>query len=287
MPTTLTADLHHQVGQPSENDSVKQTMRMLFELGRANWLQTVPDNGEPRKLPWQMQMACGCVYGAHDEPSEGYQGDYIHENGDLGCPFADAKKLFDQTEAEGKAENTVIPEHMDCCGCWNAMRGQSTVGPDALPHCPWHGDLYPDGRPQFVNGTQQAPPPGWTDPVWNFLKKLPPELDSKSLIPDQEWSVQPPSKETWFKVGIGATVFAHILIWLGMIVSCVLLPFKVPLVIAFPIICLVVNLAFRTDICPVTRLENYFRRKLGWKDIPDLAHYHILCPLLHGRECFK
>lgn len=76
------------------------------------------------------------------------------------------------------------------------------------------------------------------------------------------------------------TVIVHFLICLGNVCSFFILPFIESPWVAFPCCSLVIFLTFQREVqCPLTRLENYLRDKLGMPPIKTFIGHYILKPL--------
>lgn len=68
----------------------------------------------------------------------------------------------------------------------------------------------------------------------------------------------------------------HFIIILGNILACIIIPFTTPWYIALPLCTFLVRLGLMPDDCPVTRLENKIRVKLGMVQIDRfITHYYI------------
>lgn len=74
-------------------------------------------------------------------------------------------------------------------------------------------------------------------------------------------------------------IVGHALVIVGNIVSIFVLPFCAPWYVALPIISLLINLMFGPTDCPLTRLENRVRRRVGMKEIKYFVGHYFIWPL--------
>lgn len=103
----------------------------------------------------------------------------------------------------------------------------------------------------------------------------PPELPSLTA-----WSLSSGWLVLWWFIVIG-----HTAVWVGLLASCVLTLVYQPLYISILAISFSIYILTTDTICPITRLENCVRRKLGWPEVGHFTHWYVICPLLHGRTC--
>jgi hypothetical protein len=82
-------------------------------------------------------------------------------------------------------------------------------------------------------------------------------------------------------------VGGHVAVWLGLTAACVLSALKQPWYITMIAISFCVSLLLSDGMCPVTRWENYTRRKMGWKEVGHFTHWYVICPIFHGRVCAR
>jgi hypothetical protein len=78
---------------------------------------------------------------------------------------------------------------------------------------------------------------------------------------------------------LGIIVVGHAAVILGNIVAIFILPFREVWYVALPIITLLINLMFGATDCPLTRLENRVRRRLGMKEIKYFVGHYLIWPL--------
>ena len=77
-----------------------------------------------------------------------------------------------------------------------------------------------------------------------------------------------------FKAGLYITIVLHWAFVLILTVSIPVVLYKGPWYISFPIVSWLINLPRAMIKCPLTELENYFRKQLGLPKIKGfLSHY--------------
>lgn len=85
---------------------------------------------------------------------------------------------------------------------------------------------------------------------------------------------------------LSVVVAFHSLVWVGLAISFCVLPFLAPLYVALPCMSFILVQATTTEACPVTRLENYMRAKLGWPTIAKFGPHYFFHWLL-GQACHQ
>jgi hypothetical protein len=76
--------------------------------------------------------------------------------------------------------------------------------------------------------------------------------------------------------GFILSVLIHIGIVVLNAVSFFVLPFKEPWYVAVPCVSVIFFLTFNRGTCPLTSLENFFRKKLGLPQIRGFVGHYIL-----------
>lgn len=71
-------------------------------------------------------------------------------------------------------------------------------------------------------------------------------------------------------------VFIHIIVVLCNVAAFFVLPFSEPWYVALPLCSFLLLLSFSRDQCPLTRLENKLRRKLGLTPIRGFIGHYLL-----------
>lgn len=71
----------------------------------------------------------------------------------------------------------------------------------------------------------------------------------------------------------------HFLVIIMCVSALFTLPFVEPWYIAWPLCSLIVNLMFSPIPCPLTRLEDSLRRKLGLREIRHFVGFYIVHPI--------
>jgi hypothetical protein len=89
------------------------------------------------------------------------------------------------------------------------------------------------------------------------------------------------------KAFLWGIIVGHAVVIVGNIVSIFILPFFAPWYIALPIITLLINLMFGATDCPLTRLENRVRRRLGMKEIKYFVGHYFVWPLKKHLKSLK
>lgn len=75
-------------------------------------------------------------------------------------------------------------------------------------------------------------------------------------------------------------VFIHAFVCLGNLLSFLILPFIEPPWISLPCCSLIFFLSFQKEIqCPLTRFENFYRKKLGMPPINRFIGHYFVSPL--------
>lgn len=83
------------------------------------------------------------------------------------------------------------------------------------------------------------------------------------------------SKLFW-KTVLGSLVIAHATLVVANLLAIFILPFTTPWYVAAPLISFIVNLTFTPVSCPLTKLENKIRKKMGLPEIRFfVAHYFL------------
>ena len=77
------------------------------------------------------------------------------------------------------------------------------------------------------------------------------------------------------RVCLYISVILHFILFLGNILSALILPFVVPWYVALPLCTFLVRLMVSRDRCPATDLENYIRLKIGLPKIAFVKNYII------------
>jgi hypothetical protein len=95
-------------------------------------------------------------------------------------------------------------------------------------------------------------------------------LDSRTL-----W----PTKEAWLTLALDFVVITHFLLVLGNAAACLMLPFYVPWYVSVPLVTFLVQQFTSRVECPLTKLENSLRRKLGRQEIKTFLKHYFLQPL--------
>lgn len=72
----------------------------------------------------------------------------------------------------------------------------------------------------------------------------------------------------------------HAAVWVGLALSFCVLPFLAPLYVALPCMAFILVQATTSEPCPVTRLENFLREKLGWPIIAEFGPHYFFHWLL-------
>lgn len=78
---------------------------------------------------------------------------------------------------------------------------------------------------------------------------------------------------------LATTVVVHAAFTIGVVCAFFVLPFKQPWEVWVPLEVLIVSLTFGRHECPVTRLENYYRRRLGYKPIGGFVGHYFKRPV--------
>ena len=82
-------------------------------------------------------------------------------------------------------------------------------------------------------------------------------------------------------------VTVHILVCIGNVISFFVLPFIEPPWIVLPCCSLIFFLSFQKEVqCPLTRLENIYRRKLGLPTIKGFVGHYFVSPLRKKKSNF-
>ena len=79
-----------------------------------------------------------------------------------------------------------------------------------------------------------------------------------------------------FLIGLYATVVSHYILFLALVLSMPYAAIYEPWYVSVPLVVWVLNLMTLPVRCPLTTLENYFRRKLGIPTIKGFVSRWIL-----------
>jgi hypothetical protein len=88
-----------------------------------------------------------------------------------------------------------------------------------------------------------------------------------------------PSKDAWISLMLDFVVIGHFVLVFGNMLACLVLPFYVSWYISLPLITFLVQQFTSRVECPLTRLENSLRRKLGRPEIKTFLKHYFIEPL--------
>lgn len=78
---------------------------------------------------------------------------------------------------------------------------------------------------------------------------------------------------------LGTTITLHMLVVIINMVAFFVLPFTYPFYIWIPLNSFILITIFSRQLCPATRLENYFRQKVGMPTIGGFIGHYIFQPI--------
>lgn len=81
------------------------------------------------------------------------------------------------------------------------------------------------------------------------------------------------------RLSLYVVVTIHLSVIFGNLLAMTVLPFITPWYIYLPLVSLLVNLLFAPVPCPLTRMENKIRRKLGMKEIRYFVGHYVIWPI--------
>ena len=86
-------------------------------------------------------------------------------------------------------------------------------------------------------------------------------------------------KTVLLRIALFSIIALHFYVVIGNLIAMFIIPFLAPWYIALPIISFIVSITFSGQPCPLTRLEDKIRHKLGIPQIKYFVGYYIVWPL--------
>jgi hypothetical protein len=87
----------------------------------------------------------------------------------------------------------------------------------------------------------------------------------------------------WF-IYLLIIVGLHALVWVGLVISCFVLPFLAPVYVALPCIAFCVTQALTRERCPMTHWENSVRKRLSMPKIGHFGAYYFNLVFKKGKS---
>ena len=81
------------------------------------------------------------------------------------------------------------------------------------------------------------------------------------------------------RFALALLVVTHFAVVLGNVAFAFVLPFAEPPWVALPLCSFVLWVTFNRDTCPLTRLENSIRKRIGMKPIGGFVGHYVVKPL--------